>query len=50
MTASGYKDFVKVNENVVELDGGDGCRLCEYTMKLYTGISFFFFFSFKIGG
>ena len=27
VTASGYKDFAKVNENFVELDGGDGCRL-----------------------
>lgn len=44
MTASGYRDFSGVDENIVELDGGDGCRLCEYPKNdgivYFKGISF----------
>ena len=30
VTANGYRVSLWGDENVQELDGGDGCKLCEY--------------------
>lgn len=31
MTTKGYGVSLRDNENVLELDHGDGCIICEYT-------------------
>lgn len=31
MMANGYKISLEGDENVLNLDHGDGCKLCEYT-------------------
>lgn len=33
MTANGYEVSFGSDKNVLELDSGDGCTICEYTKK-----------------